>query len=38
MPIIERVVWLCAHGWHRSGERDDAFQLDRQRRFVELVP
>jgi hypothetical protein len=22
----EQVVWLCAYGWHRSGERDDAFQ------------
>jgi hypothetical protein len=26
----ERVVWLCAYGWHRSGERDDAFQLFHQ--------
>ena len=26
------VVWLCAYGWHRSGEADDAFQ-----RFVELI-
>lgn len=23
----QHVVWLCAYGWHRSGERDDAFQL-----------
>jgi hypothetical protein len=22
----ERVVWLCAYGRHRSGQRDDAFQ------------
>lgn len=21
------VVWLCASGWHRSGQPDDAFQL-----------
>ncbi len=21
-----RVVWLCAYGWHRSGEHDDAFR------------
>jgi hypothetical protein len=24
-----RVVWLCAYGWHRSGEPDDAFQIFR---------
>jgi hypothetical protein len=23
----ERVVWLCAYGWHRSGQKNDAFQL-----------
>ncbi len=23
----QRVVWLCTYGWHRSGERNDAFQV-----------
>jgi hypothetical protein len=26
------VVWLCAYGWHRSGEGDDAFK-----RFADLI-
>jgi hypothetical protein len=27
LDVHERVVWLCAYGWHRSGQRNDAFQL-----------
>jgi len=33
-----RVLWLCAYGWHRSGEEDDAFNhfraLDAARQLV----
>lgn len=26
---VERIVWLCAYGFHRSGEPDDAYSLFR---------
>lgn len=37
--VTQRVIWLCAYGWHRSGEEDDAFNHFRALDAAgELVP